>query len=290
MPKRETRIDYGRRIARVGRYIADNLDAELDVERLAAVASLSPWHFHRIYREATGETLADTVRRLRLHRAAVELVRGDAPLEQVARRAGYGTLAAFSRAFAADYGSPPGAYRQRRRLSEPLGVVRPEPDTRYPVEMAPYPGLRLAAVAHRGDYQEIGRTFDRIFAWAGGRGLLGPSARSIGLYYDDPLSTPKGELRSHAGISIDVDLPAEAAEAGILIIEIPPLVCAGVVHKGPYAELETPYRFLYGEWLPRSGCEPDDHPCFEEYLNDPRRLPPSEWLTRIHLPLKEPAP
>jgi AraC family transcriptional regulator len=27
------------------------------------------------------------------------------------------------------------------------------------------------------------------------------------------------------------------------------------------------------------------HPCFEEYLNNPRELPPEEWLTAVHLPL-----
>jgi AraC family transcriptional regulator len=62
--------------------------------------------------------------------------------------------------------------------------------------------------------------------------------------------------------------------------------CASVLHKGPYAELETPYRYLFREWLPQSGEEAGDHACFEEYLNNPRELPPSEWLTRISLPLR----
>ena len=60
MTKPETLIDYGRRVARVADHIADHLDDELDVERLASVAHFSPWHFHRIYRETTGETVAPT--------------------------------------------------------------------------------------------------------------------------------------------------------------------------------------------------------------------------------------
>ena len=44
-------------------------------------------------------------------------------------------------------------------------------------------------------------------------------------------------------------------------------------------------RWLYKEWLPQSGEEPADRPCFEEYLNNPRELPPAEWLTDICLPL-----
>lgn len=52
-------------------------------------------------------------------------------------------------------------------------------------------------------------------------------------------------------------------------------------------ELEAAYARLYRDWLPASGEEPADRPCFEVYLNDPGGLPVSEWLTAIHLPLVE---
>jgi AraC family transcriptional regulator len=153
----------------------------------------------------------------------------------------------------------------------------------YEVSIAPFEGVQLAAVKHHGDYQEIGRAFERLFAWAASSGLIGPTTRSIGIYYDDPKSVPLKELRSEAGIVVaaDAEVSGEAHS-----VSIPPLLCASVVHKGPYAELERPYEFLYREWLPQSGREPADHPCFEEYLNNPRELPPSEWLTRVYLPLK----
>lgn len=88
MTKPDTLLDYGRRIARVVDHIAAHLDEALELERLAAVACFSPYHFHRIYRAMTGETAADTLRRLRLHRAAGDLVKGGDGMVQVARRAG----------------------------------------------------------------------------------------------------------------------------------------------------------------------------------------------------------
>ena len=60
-----------------------------------------------------------------------------------------------------------------------------------------------------------------------------------------------------------------------------------LIHTGPYAELERPYRWLYGEWLPASGHEAADAPVIEEYLNDPRSLPPPQWRTAICVPLRE---
>ncbi len=281
MTKPETRMDYGRRIARVADHIAENLDENLTVENLAEVAFFSPFHFHRIYREATGETLADTVRRLRLHRAAVELTREEAPLERIAKRAGYGTLAAFSRAFASDYGVPPGAYRMRGTLLPPNPKRPRHMQTDYRVEVAPFEGARLAAIEHRGDYQAIGNSFARVQIFFAASGL--PLSRSFGIYFDDPESVPESELRAEAGLATNANIPAHEK---IREVKIPAIPCASILHKGPYAELERVYRHLFRDWLPTSGHEAGDFPCFEEYLNDPRELPPTEWLTRVHLPLK----
>lgn len=55
-----------------------------------------------------------------------------------------------------------------------------------------------------------------------------------------------------------------------------------ILFKGPYAELEKPYDWLFGHWIPNSGKEITDFPPFEEYLNDPKDTPPNELLTRIY--------
>ncbi len=284
MTRPETLLDYGRRIARVHEHVAAHLDAVLDLDELAAVAFLSRWHFHRVYREMTGETVAETVRRLRLHRAAVDLVQGDAPLIRIARRAGYGSLPAFGRAFAAAYGLPPGAYRLRAQLHPPLPHRIESEIAMYDVTIDTFPGVALAALGHHGDYMRVGRTFKQVVAWADARGLDGHRLRSFGIYYQDPESVPVEELRADAGLVVP---PGTTLDGEVRAVEIPAGRCASVVYKGPYADLERPYRFLYRDWLATSGRLPADRPCFEEYLNDPRDLPPAEWLTRIYLPLAD---
>ncbi len=284
MPKPTTALDYGRRLERVARYIAENLDAKLTLERLAGVAHLSVFHFHRIYREATGETVTDTIRRARLNRAAKDLVAGTPSLAKIARRAGYGSAAAFARAFAADYGLPPAAYRRRAQLGSPAGsLAQTQEMFMYSVEIRDVPALRLAALRHTGSYMDIGGSFERLFALAAPRGLVGPDSQCVGRYYDDPESVATSALRSDACMT----LSAGAVPDGALeLIEQPACRCAIVRHRGPYAELERAYRWLFRTWLPQSGEEPDDQPCFEIYLNDPRQLPPTEWLTDVCLPLK----
>ncbi|MBB3159770.1 AraC-like DNA-binding protein [Rhizobium laguerreae] len=80
---------YENRLRRVSAYIHDHLDEELDMERLAEIACMSTYHWHRIYRAIYGETLAATVKRLRLHRAAGEIVRTELAVSEIAKRSGY---------------------------------------------------------------------------------------------------------------------------------------------------------------------------------------------------------
>src|SRR5262245_61340544 len=101
--KPRTTIDYQARINRVLAYVTASLDADLGVEELARVASLSAFHFHRVFRAITGETIGGLNRRLRLERAGRALRRGE-PLIDVALDAGYGSPEAFGRAFREAFG------------------------------------------------------------------------------------------------------------------------------------------------------------------------------------------
>lgn len=287
MLRTDTQRNYGRRIEKVVAHLGERLDQPLTLEALAAVGHFSPYHFHRIYRGMMGETVADTLRRMRLHRAAVELIHGARTLAAIARLCGYGSTAAFNRAFAQTYGCPPGEFR-RRRGADAILAPRPTLDTNedltmYSVDITQREPVVVAALRHRGAYHEIGTAFERLGAWAGGRGLA--ENRSFGVYYDDPESKAPGELKSDACIEIPDALALESD--GPQRLTIAGGRYAVLIHTGPYAELERPYRWLYGEWLPNSGEEAADAPVVEEYLNDPRALPPSQWRTAICVPLRE---
>ena len=51
--------------------------------------------------------------------------------------------------------------------------------------------LRVAALAHRGDYNQIVATFQELAGIAANMKLFGPTTRSFGIYYDDPSATPE---------------------------------------------------------------------------------------------------
>ena len=285
MDERTVARAYADRLERVFTWLADHLDDTIDLARLADVACLSPYHFHRIYRGVHRETVTDTVRRLRLHRAAVELITGELPVPRVASRAGYRSQEAFTRAFKAAYGVPPGRYRASFVPARSRSTTEDDMETtlNYQVTIREQPPIRVAALPHQGDYSAIGSTFERLAAIAAGQGLYKPQSRSFGIYYDDPKSSPREALRSDACVTVSDDW---TPGGGLELREIRGGRYAVVLHVGPYAELERPYDWLYGTWLPHSGEEPAHAPTVEEYLNDARTVPPPELRTEICLPLE----
>lgn len=287
-----TRRRWEARVARAMALIAQHPRRLPDLETLAGAAALSPFHFHRVYRALTGETPAETLARERLSQAAVALLRGPStePIARIARRTGYGSAAAFTRAFRSAYGMPPAAYRSRGGIGLPARLGDPNAEKEsivFDVTIREEAPLRLIAMAHRGPYTDIGGAFDRLQAWATARDLLEPTTRYFGLYHDDPKTVPAAQLRSDACITVGSDVKPED---GLRVAEAPGGRVAVLRFRGPYAELEAAYEWLYGTWLPQSGEEPADAPVREEYLNDPRQVPPPELLTDIMVPLKASVP
>jgi len=270
------------RMTRVIEYLYAHLDGDLSLERVAGVAHVSSCHFHRLYRAMTGETLAETVRRLRFHRSASDLLDAGRPMAQIARRAGYGSAEAFSRAFKRQFGVTPSDYRAQIAplASAPLLTLIPETDFMDDIHVEHLPALALLAVHHRGDYKLIGQAFDRLCLWAGPRGLIGPETRFFGAGWDDPTLVPVDALRSAACLTG----PEDRAEGEVVPLPMPAGDYACLLHVGPYAGLAAAYQRVFA-WIAQQGLEPGEAPCFEEYLNDPSSTPPMALETRIMVPL-----
>ena len=112
---------YVAAINRVDDHIDTHMAEPLDLEKLAAVAHFSPWHFHRLFQALTGETLADRVRRRRLEAAAGLLLA--TPPESalsIALDVGFRSAEVFTRAFRAHFGTTIMGFARSCRLHDAL--------------------------------------------------------------------------------------------------------------------------------------------------------------------------
>ncbi|MBV8687644.1 MAG: helix-turn-helix transcriptional regulator [Alphaproteobacteria bacterium] len=109
--KASTRIETLHRVERARAYIHAHAQVPLTLEAVAAEAALSRFHLTRSFAEVHGLPPLAYHRRLRLDEAARQLRAGEASATDVARRLGYGSLSAFTRAFRHAFGVPPGRAR-----------------------------------------------------------------------------------------------------------------------------------------------------------------------------------
>ncbi|GIJ49286.1 AraC family transcriptional regulator [Virgisporangium aliadipatigenens] len=91
-------------------YLHDRLDQPVSLADLAAHVRLSPFHFLRVFRRATGETPARYLRRVRIAHAT-RLLAGGMTVGQVARRCGFSSPGHLSAAYLRETGVRPSAHR-----------------------------------------------------------------------------------------------------------------------------------------------------------------------------------
>ncbi len=130
-----------------------------DGRALAGRAHISRDHLDRLLAAATGERPVALRRRLLLERAAWQLRTGAATPSEAAAAAGYGSLAAFSRAFTRAHGVTPSAFSG---ADEPMELEAPNGIHFHPPAGLLIPGGR-APVARRDLADRlVGHHLDRV--------------------------------------------------------------------------------------------------------------------------------
>jgi AraC family transcriptional regulator len=282
----DTLHDYHERLNRVLVYIDRHRSEVLSLDRLAAIACLSPCHFHRIFRAMVGEPLGQYVQRIRLETAAVHLQTSTRSVLDIALDAGYESAAAFTRAFEQRFGLAPTECRASHRLELQVRAVQLQQSNTANMitpEIRQRPATHVAFVRHTGPYASVGAAWQKIYSFAGSRQLLGPKTSYIGIGHDDPKLTASEQLRYDACITLDRELPP-AGEVGVQTI--PGGRYAVFFHSGPYENFSTTYDAIFRDWLPNSREQLRNQPAFELYLNTPDNTAPADLRTEIWVPLE----
>jgi len=316
------RAEYIGRINRVLDYIEANLDSELSLKILAKVANFSEFHFHRIFKSVVGETLNHFIQRRRVEKAASMLIGNPTkPITDISFDCGFSGSAAFARTFKENFGVSASQYRNgggqinsnNCKMNSKIDILKSncgkdidlisytiDPVNgnqlwRYKmntkevkIEVKEMPQMHVAYVRHIGPYKGNSKLFEGLFmklcTWAGPRGLIRPNqTQFLSIYHDDPEITEGEKLRTDVCLTVPEDTQVEG--------EIGKMTLPGGKYAIGHFELlshEYPEAWgsIFGGWLPESGYQCDDRPCFELYLNDPKQHPEGKSIVDICIPVK----
>ncbi len=293
-----TPVDYVERVNRAIDHITTNLDGDLRLETVADAACFSPFHFHRIFRAVTGETLAQFVKRVRLERA-LYLMSHDRPrtLTEIALACGFASSSDFSRSFRRRYGVAPSGFdlagwrTERRRDLESIVEIGGDHVDRLPVGANPdgfevtirrLPPRTMAYIRVLNPYHGRGvpDAADRLLAWAATRGV--GDRPWYGYQWEDPEIVPLEQCRYDVAVGVgDVEPDGEIGRA-----DFPAMTVAEVRMDGPIDMEMRLLDWIFTTWLPTSGYAPDDQPCFEAWHGRPFAHGFERFRLAIQLPVR----
>ncbi|HHY0837472.1 TPA: AraC family transcriptional regulator [Bacillus thuringiensis] len=294
MESKQSRNEYLRRIYKVQDYIELHIDDPLSIENLADVAGFSKFHFHRIFKGIVDEPLSRYVNRLKLERATHLLTyRTDMTITDIAYHFGFTDSAVFSRTFKNYYGVSPSQYRNDnskncKDVGEPSQYNECK-KVRGNVEIVTADNINVVYIRHIGTYDELMIAFpkmiEKLFHYAAEENYyVFEDTKVLTIYHDHHEFTEGNHLRTSLCITIPNESAVETSDIGIMVIP------SGKYAVGHFEIFQDEYKgawdFLYGEWLPNSGCKPRDSYPFEMYKNDPRQHPENKHIVDIYVPIE----
>ncbi len=284
---------YQARFDKVLHFIDTHLYEDLSVEVLADVAFFSKFHFHRQFSAYVGLGVSKYVQLLRLKRASYQLTfRQEVQIIDIAYDAKFENPESFSRAFKKAFGQTPSAFRKEpkwqpwhEKYKFPAREGEIIMSQEINVEVVGFEAVKVAAFEHRKAPDLINESIAEVIAWRKQTGLSPvKTSRTLGLAYDDPTTTKPDEFRFDICCEVTVPIPEDDKVMKNKII--PEGKCARIRHVGPYEQMTAKVVFLYKEWLPESGEELRDFPCFFHYVTKLPDVQEHEIITDIYLPLK----
>jgi len=289
-----TCMTYQQRLNSVFNYINDHLNDSLSVEELSQVAHFSKYHFHRQFSEYTGISVIKYVQLMRLKRASYQLAfRGHERVIDIAMDAGFENAESFSRAFKKMFGQTPSQFRKNPEWEawcEKYQFLNKERVHRMitgkhnqQVNLIEFKETKVAVLEHRGAPERVSDSVRHFIQWRKQNNLSPKISETYNIVYDDPATTAPEKYRIDICASVNNDVKENLYR--VITKIIPYSRCAVLRHIGPDDNIGASFNYLYATWLPESGEELRDFPCFFHRVNLFPDVPEHEMITDIYLPL-----
>lgn len=278
--------DQVARLHRSQLHIEMHLGERLRLNRLARAAAFSPFHYHRLFKRMTGESVCAHLGRVRLERAAFELVFSRHSVLDIAMGHGFTSPEAFARAFRRRFGTSPRAFRSSRTiLNEQRDFV-----SEWRREFAPLqpdwrtePPQRITFLRRQGPLpvavSAAWEAMSRVLARSG----AAIESERIGCTPDYPGFTPPDRFRFDMGVPASI----RSLASDEMVERVLPGGRYAVFHletgtEGSHVR-NLLWHYLYVVWAPSKGIEIKSTGAYEVFR---RAGSAGSSRVELHVPVK----
>lgn len=251
-------------------YIYTHIDTDIDIEELSIDLNVSKFHMHRIFKEAFGRNIYESIKSIRLQKASNLLLTNKlSTISNIANICGYSSQSSFIKIFKERFNQTPkqwrtGGYKEysqeilkqsliARNSTADFSNIRPT--------IVKMPSLKSFYIRNKGYNVNITNTWQKLYTWVLSNDIK--SYKQIALFHDNPTITPLSECQYIACI-----IPDENED--IKSDRLPSFnIAAGVYAKfdlqGKKGDILKFIHWVYHEWLPNSEYETTTKPSYTEY-------------------------
>ena len=245
-------------------YIEAHLDFDIAIAQVAGAAGISTWHFQRIFKALTNETLKTYIRSRRFANSLEKLLATDARIIDIAVSAGFESQASFTRAFKQAFNMTPNEYRKLGHKS--LFLKKVQFDAGYlqhihqNISLQPeiYAQKRLLLVGLKTGFYSVDSEKNNIAEklpplWNAFLQRMGEIKNVVpGMCYGVVRQTPEQADQLEYYAAVEVTTPGTVPE-NMAGIELPAATYAKFTHKGNVKNINNTVNYIYSSWLLQSG-------------------------------------
>ncbi len=256
---------YITRINKAIDYIEDNLDKKLTTKDLADVTAFSEFHFHRIFKSITNETVNQYIKRLKMGKSYRNIVISDESITTIAFNYGYSSSANFTRDFRNFYNNSPTLMRNNYNHTFSKSNYPKRLKLKFEgITHIPEMEVIYKRVSSGYNTDKIQKAFQGLLKLIKKNNIRFYGIRSIGIGYDDPDFIEPEKCRYDACISLKekADIDIEGFNKKIF----KPGKCAVYIFEGKNTDFALAWDFIIKTWITSTEYYPGNTPHFEEYM------------------------
>ena len=258
-------MDYLEQVQRGIDYIEANLEFDIEASDVARHAGISHWHFQRIFKALTNETLKTYIRSRRFSQSLDKLAGTQERVLDIALAAGFESQASFTRAFKGAFSVTPAHYRKRPGAVAFVRKARFDADYLTHIhtqvslepEILEQPELQLVGMCTRffGADSEKNNMADKLpRLWAAFLPHLYTVPHRVpGGCYGVVMQTAARSDELEYWAAAPVTQVESPLPAGLLSLRVPASRYARFAHRGLVADVNKTVNYIYSSWLLRSG-------------------------------------
>ena len=251
-------------------YIYTHIETNIDIEELSIDLNVSKFHMHRIFKEAFGKNIYESIKSIRLQKASNLLLTNKySTISNIVNQCGYSSQSSFIKTFKERFDMTPkewrnGGYKEysNKILQQSQKAMKSKADFKDIVPtIVKMPTFESFYIRNKGYNVNIKETWQKLHAWILSNNIT--AYKQIALFHDNPTITPLSECQYIGCIVVD-DIEKVKSDR-LPNFKISDGVYAKFDLKGKTGDVLRFIHWVYHEWLPKSEYETTTKPSYAIY-------------------------